>query len=356
MADIIEMKRYPEGSVRCILSNYSKEDLGIVAGQLQIRDFAGKKRQELVECAASRILDREFAAEYWIGLFEDERIRYEQVMAGERLIFDLSEYDSCEYLIRGGYLYLRHSTQLIVPDELKELYRDVNTEEYRRERQRYHMLRDYIRAAVNLYGEIPAEHLAEIINSQNEDKTTKGELVRTFQRMMRRSEAVEYMNGMFRDHYGAQSAGAGKSGRSSGGLEQYYIPEQKVFLKYAEPGYTEEPPAYRTFRDFLITEIGVKELTAEMICDQLHLRVMEGADLEGLIEELDLYEIWFRNRKQLLKARELLAALLMHTRRAENGGFTDWELEQKEEENEEAKAASHPDNIVDFAKRRGDYE
>ncbi|MBO5198217.1 MAG: hypothetical protein J6B85_06820 [Lachnospiraceae bacterium] len=348
MAEIIEMVHYPEGTVRYILSCYSREDLNVVARRQNIREADKMKRLDLVECAASRILDEENAAEYWINLYEDERAIYERVMAGEEITIEIHEYDSCEYLTSAGYLFLLRSLKIEVPDEIRELYRRVNTEEYLRERERYQLLRDYIRAAVNLYERISADRLAEIINSQNAEPTSRGELVKTFQRMIRRTEAVEYQNCEFIDHY-AENGKKKKDGENARYTGAYYVPEKESFLQYAKPGYVEDTPEYREFRSFLTLEAGVRELTAEMICDQLHLRVTGGAEMEELFRELDDQGVWFQDRKQLLKARELLAKLMLHTRKAANGGYTDWELEHSEKETTKDTGAS---NIVNLAERR----
>ena len=91
MAEIIEMVHYPEGTVRYILSCYSREDLNVVARRQNIREADKMKRLDLVECAASRILDEENAAEYWINLYEDERAIYERDMAGEEITIEIHE-------------------------------------------------------------------------------------------------------------------------------------------------------------------------------------------------------------------------------------------------------------------------
>lgn len=348
--NVITMINYPEGSLSYILSCYSREDLGVIANRQNIRGASKLKKTELIGRLTRKILDESAAAEYWMCLYDDELEIYERAM-NDTVAAKPQEFDSCVYLGSGGYLFLNGEFIIEIPEEIKDLYRKVNTKEYRQARLRFQMIRSYIQAAVSLYGYIPLAELERIINSQNEKKADRGELITAYQKMDERDGAVVFMDSSFIDRSAYRSRGYVKLLELQSG-KPYYVPEKEEFLKYANPGYFEETPEYLDFKRFLIEEAQIEEAVAEAACEQLHYLVMTGSDLAGLMEELEIQEIWFKSRAQLLKAREKAAALCGSTRLIQNRGYTRNELLTLQPESENREGAERPNNIIEFPGKR----
>ena len=56
------------------------------------------------------------------------------------------------YFLAAGYCHTNDENSFIIPDEVRSLYRNIDTESFRRARNRFQLVADYCKAACNLYG------------------------------------------------------------------------------------------------------------------------------------------------------------------------------------------------------------
>lgn len=235
------------------------------------------------------------------------------------------------YQILHGLCYLHfitgnHSLSCCVPPEIRTVYDSLVTDGLIQRKRHYDQLHLYAEAAANLYGVISQDDFVALFNSQNEDKTSKEEL---FDALIR--HIVVDAGYCFWDKY-IVDTGFEDNGFADVpdllaqiGDKPRYIPEKKVFLKYADWRYFEHNEHSRNLEDYLIHACGVAPFLVPKIVTELHESCMLSEPFQYRFDLLSTHGIEF-DGDQLNEFVQLLSAFDNSTRLWSNNGHTPNEI------------------------------
>ncbi len=169
------------------------------------------------------------------------------------------EYDepfSCDILmnILYGYIHIFHHNNkqyLVIPTEIKELYKKIVTNNFLNERAYFKYIEKYAKACANFYNIITYKDLAHIYNSQNEDKINSKDLYNFLSKhyilgkgYLLFESVIAYENNNLKlsdiDDFLKMTKNIPR-----------YIPEKEELLKYQNKEYYENTPEIEALRNYL---------------------------------------------------------------------------------------------------------
>lgn len=333
---------YGENSIFHILNCYSMGDLLKLADFLKMKGYSQLKKEELIELITSKTLDPEFASKKFLFADDDEIHFFEGCMNipkradenGILILFDM---------LMFGYCHINYKDEFVVPDEVSRLFREINTKEFQKARTRLHLILDYFMAANHLYGITPISKLTEIINSQNEEKTSKKELIDTYYDTIEMGLDFKLVGENIIDKKILEQQKVQILMNSQDG-KPYYIPHKSVFLKYKDPDFYEITDEMRELHEYLIKVLKVPEKTTLELCRSIYHQISIGSKLHHVMEQLDQAGISFETEDQIHQVNNMIMEIWNHTRMFTNRGYTAWELSGKKKK----PAGKQSGNIIPF--------
>ncbi len=307
------------------LSGYRVDELKDLTRLLAIKNYSKLKKQELIEKIAERILDIGHA-ELMFLLTEDSELELFEEGCNSEVIVDEDSLDDCVFLHGKGYLYVTEDMKLMIPDEVKELYKELNTKEFKVRRDRFQDISDYCRATTNLYGIISVEKLVEIFNEQNGISVTAEEIMDICEGAAIKNDLFGYHDGNIVDIELTQTEEYEDLLEAQGDKE-YYVPEKEELLKYKDDLYFEETEEFSRMKKCIL-DLGLtkNESIAEEVCISMEAAITMGAQLEDLLDEFDFRGVTIKSRNQVDKMLPHMSRLMNNTRVPWNRGYTPNEL------------------------------
>ena len=233
--DLAENTEKSEDSVIYALSCYSVEDLKDIAKQHGLKGYSKLKKKELMSAVVGCILDENIAKEYFMNAKEREYDFFDRLYSGK---LENETIGAAQYLywIDGGYLFIQDDVNITILKETKALYKKINTKAFQKKRKNFRMVSDYLLACKNLYGIFSIEKFLEIYNGQNEDKINKRTVFDVFQSMSEGNDGLILQDDIFIESSLIEYKEY-ETLKNQQGDKPFYIPEQKVFLQYADDAY-----------------------------------------------------------------------------------------------------------------------
>ena len=141
------------------LANYTVEELKNIARTIKLRGFSKLKKQDLMDKIEEAILDKEFATEFFKGLYEEEFEIFTNAIKEDVEFEDYMPLVVEEY----GYAYVTDKGVVKIDEKVKNLFNEIQTKEFKEERAKQQLILSYCDAAINLYGICSDEKIIEII-------------------------------------------------------------------------------------------------------------------------------------------------------------------------------------------------
>ena len=235
----------------------------------------------------------------------------------DKLIFasDLEDY---------GYIYVTEDKDVIVDNNIKNIFEKIQTNQFKKDRQRYQLINDYCDAAINLYGICSINKIIEIINEQNNINVTKEEmeyfLSSTFL-------DIECENGYF---YESRIPILQNSDLfyqnikflfESQSSKPYYVPAKEEFLKYKDLFYFEKNKEYNNLHKYIYKKTCNKNLT-DMICTKIH----QNCSDQKTFDDLEEFNVLFDSDEDAQIFIDMIVKLSNNTRLKSNRGHTPLEI------------------------------
>lgn len=318
------MKEWEESSLYTGLSGYTKDELKEIAKTLSMTGYTKFKKEDLIPYLAENILTEYMLGSYFMNAYNREIKFFENCM--EKVISqNEKEQALAEYFLEAGYLFIGEGNEYIVPSEVKELYKKVNTEGFQRARKRHQLLVGYCFAAVNLYAVVSIKKVVEIFNEQNTAKTHIEEMLLALEKIAERSDLVvldpETME--LYNNYLYNSKGISVL-KEKQGDKPYYIPPREVFLKYADEDYITPTRESVILESYIMKNLGMEEVEARELCGEISFMLRVGCSMQYIVNLLKGRGINFTD--QLTGGIDLLMKLSNTTRVWANRGFTAKEM------------------------------
>lgn len=191
----------------------------------------------------------------------------------------------------------------------------------------------YLRGAVEIYGIIPTEKMAEIINSQNSYKVTPDDIKRACGILKREKYAFFgcYKNcvthEVFLEGYEEDEEEFEELRRKQQG-KPYREFGKDEFLKHTDAYYVPPiPDIYKKLRKYIVSELDVDRITAEIICEDIYTGVNFLDDEDDINFEFRRRDI-FPTVEQYERIGELIRECRYHTSRWEHRGYSQAELDK----------------------------
>lgn len=306
------------------LVNYNMEQLKKIAKTREIRGFSKLKKQELINRIRECILDKDNMYKFFKVLPKKEFNIFKKAMNEEYILED-------DFLIleENGYVYVSNDGLVNVSEEIKDAFNNMETKEFKLERDRYELVCSYCDAAINLYGICSDEKIIEIINNQNNFNMDIEELKEVLDSSYL---DIDYSNGFIFEKlfaFGTESfllTEYLKNLLNKQGDKPYYVPEKNEFIKYEDVSYFEKNKEYENLYDYFYEKRNCEEELAEMICNYIHENCTRGINIDELFKKIYTLGITFNNEKEVKECFDLIIQLNNNTRMKENRGYTPAEI------------------------------
>lgn len=318
--------RNPE--MTAILSSWTKEELKNLAEDLELKGYHSLKKDILVgkikeELSKPSVMERQML------MFSDEEIAaFESVLKTTGYYPVRKDLELLEGFYNLAYVGIYNDNFAAVPDEVKKVYKKVNTPKFRKKRKTaFWMIRCltmviflYVLAPISVIKEMLVKCLGECIGEE-EFREIFTLIPDYLNPCVIRGEWVIYKEVLPQGLYN-------KIKESQEDLE-YYIPEQEEILDYTEHGYPSRDACCRKVKEFLGKRMKIEEEQAENLMQGIYSRISLGGGPSDVNEIFEEQGIIFSDETTVRDFIALLIELNNSTRMIQNRGWTPSEMTKK---------------------------
>lgn len=311
-----------------IMSSWTKEELKSLAEDLELKGYHSLKKDILVGKIKEELL-KPSVMERQMMMFSDEEIAaFESVLKTTGYYPVRKDLELLEGFYNLAYVGIYNDNFAAVPDEVKKIYKKVNTPKFRKKRKRaFWMIRCltmviflYVLAPISVIKEMLVKCLGEDI-SEEEFREIFAWIPDYQNPCVIRGEWVIYKEVLPQGLYN-------KIKESQGDLE-YYIPEQEEILDYTGHGYPSRDICCRKVKEFLIKRMKIEEEQTENLMQGIYSRISLGGGPSDVTEIFEEEGIIFPNETTVRDFIALLIELNNSTRMIQNRGWTPSEMTKK---------------------------
>lgn len=311
-----------------IMSSWTKEELKSLAEDLELKGYHSLKKDILVGKIKEELL-KPSVMERQMMMFSDEEIAaFESVLKTTGYYPVRKDLELLEGFYNLAYVGIYNDNFAAVPDEVKKVYKKVNTPKFRKKRKRaFWMIRCltmviflYVLAPISVIKEMLVKCLGEDI-SEEEFREIFAWIPDYQNPCVIRGEWVIYKEVLPQGLYN-------KIKESQGDLE-YYIPEQEEILDYTGHGYPSRDTCCRKVKEFLIKRMKIEEEQTENLMQGIYSRISLGGGPSDVTEIFEEEGIIFPDETTVRDFIALLIELNNSTRMIQNRGWTPSEMTKK---------------------------
>lgn len=310
------------------MSSWTKEELKSLAEDLELKGYHSLKKDILVGKIKEELL-KPSVMERQMMMFSDEEIAaFESVLKTTGYYPVRKDLELLEGFYNLAYAGIYNDNFAAVPDEVKKIYKKVNTPKFRKKRKRaFWMIRCltmviflYVLAPISVIKEMLVKCLGEDI-SEEEFREIFAWIPDYQNPCVIRGEWVIYKEVLPQGLYN-------KIKESQGDLE-YYIPEQEEILDYTGHGYPSRDTCCRKVKEFLIKRMKIEEEQTENLMQGIYSRISLGGGPSDVTEIFEEEGIIFPDETTVRDFIALLIELNNSTRMIQNRGWTPNEMIKK---------------------------
>ncbi len=187
------------------------------------------------------------------------------------------------------------------------------------------LIKQYIIALTNLYGQVPAKKVLEIYNSQNEDRIGMDDVEVYLNDDMSKQYVYTHKNHFV--HETIMQFNDFKSIKMKKADKPYYIPDKEELLKYSDMSYYEKPKQYDDLMKYTEKNFFYKDPEkAEMLCQNIMSKCRDDFKIQEVFDYFNTFEVDFKDEKQVNEVLQLVMELSNNVRLWENNGHTPNEI------------------------------
>ena len=313
-----------------ILSLLSQSQLVKIAANLELRGRTKLRHEELVKQLPEYIMDFITLDSKLLLTNDEEFSLFERALKEPTVQDNDIDPENYMFLMMHGYIFAfldMDQLQLVVPDEVKEMSKQLNWDDVREARIWYQEILAYAKAAVNLYGLCTIDKIEEIYNSHNDPYLSAFHLRDIIDCFMERGQPFHWIGPhLASDYFDLDNLHEYTDLLSKQNLKPHYIPNKTEFLKYADDSYYEHTPQLRRLRLFILNQLCSDAEWVDGIIDEIHLLCVMEEPMQAIIDTLDERDIVFDNENQIKMFVDLVFEVMNHSRLWSNCGYTPAEL------------------------------
>ena len=321
----------PEGIMLShIMKLYDKQSLLNYASDLQIRRVSGLKKDELAEKIANELLAPSVMKRRIATFSAEERALLERAIESPFVLTE-DEMEDALSLHEKDYAIINKQDKLMVPVDVAEVYKKLNTPDFRQYAKKMSWLAQCLYFGENFYGVFDKAVLLEMYNTRKGYHISYEELEHMCNEYPKdltechleegqKFIVAEYLvyDGEYKELLDIQ---VGKD---------FYIPTAEEVLDYNRNLYLSKEPAYQKLRDFFQKEIGLSYRDANDETAEIWEKIQYDVDFQDMFQYLlDLYgeELTEHGMERLVN---LLQNANNHTRMQIHRGHTPDEIMQSD--------------------------
>lgn len=320
----------PVYTLREILPHKTAVELKNMAKASQVTGYSKMKKAELVSALCDSLPNPD-NIEIALSCLELQEWEFFMKAAGQKQLADnLVFVDSFLTVQSFGFLqafFDDGNMIFVVPEEIRTVFADMIRNGTTAVIERSVLLDCYAQAAVNLYGIIPLDELAELFNEQNEKKTTVDELFSTLLQHIYEESVYcfweDYL--VHTDFEEADFNGVAALEKAIRGKERY-IPAKEEFLRYSDPDYYERTPKVEKLEESILENLTQDRMETMEIVDEIVLTCMAEARIKDVMGVFDKHGIVFQGKEQVERLMPILTDVWNNVRIWSNKGHTPNEM------------------------------
>jgi len=324
-------------SLSDILKRHIQVDLHCLAENYGIKEPLKKSDKEIISRLLKLMADRKKIEEVLMIARSDEFSLFLKLLDMDFMDIDEMPYGDYAYLMDYGVVfsfYYQEKRYLLVSEEIKAVYSNIDKTVFTKNRKKYLVVYEYIKALCNFYGAFEPGQFVNIFNSQNQDKLTCPEFKSIYDKLNSRSQSFfnhgEYILEEYFDHVSYDEM---ESFLEKIKDKPYYIPEKEELLKKAEDLYFELTPQLYILRDYIVSNMCKDEETVDSLIEGIEMLCFTEQPFHEVIYEFKRNGILFESTRQLNELMPIIVDVYNNTRTWNNRGYTAKEMNEIPGEN-----------------------
>ncbi len=217
--------------------------------------------------------------------------------------------------------HFKNKQFLVVPEEIRNMYNNIVTEEFERYKHHFKNIENYAIASANFYKIISFKCLTNIYNEQNEDKTSENDmfscLIKHF--FVGKGYFITPTHIVSEEYEGVEADELEKFENETRNMPRY-VPDKNEFLKYKNESYYENIPQIQAFRDYL-KSICDDEANVNGFVDEVLYIIRNEDDTKNIFDILEVYDIKI-NYNQVDEFGKFILDIMKNTRFWTKKGYT----------------------------------
>jgi hypothetical protein len=309
-----------------ILSSYSKQDLKELAGIYSLSRISALRKDELAKRLTDTLLMPETMRSAFLLLTDDEMDAFERVIAHEGYYYmHETECETFQKLFILGYIGVTEDMRVDAPEDVIQVFRQVNTEEFISTRKRVSWLLACFAAASYLYGAVPAHVMVKVFNQRKGLHTDKRTLIEDYERILESYKEFILIDDMFIHEELLEDDNYLHLMKHQGDKD-YYIPTVDEIKDIARYGFITKEPAIEELTKYFTHQLGMDGAEAKQLGRVIWHEINEGSEMSDIIELINERGICFNKQDDIYEFIHILNNLWNHTRMLINRGFKPIEL------------------------------
>lgn len=320
----------PVYTLREILPHKTAAELRGLARASGVTGCSKMKKAELVSALCDS-LTNPHNMEVALSCLEQQEWDFFKKAAGQKKLADNFVFAD-SFTTAQGFGFLQAffddgSMIFVVPKEIRTVFAKMNRNGISAVVERSILIDRYAKAAVNLYGIIPLDELAELFNRQNMKKATEEELFSTLLQRMDEDSVYcfwkEYL--VHTDFEDDDFKGVALLEKAIRGKERY-VPSKEEFLEYADPDYYERTPKVEKLEKFILENLTEDKIEAMEMVDEIVFTCMAEERINEVMGVFDKHGKVFESKKQAEGLIPILMDVWNNVRVWSNKGHTPSEM------------------------------
>jgi hypothetical protein len=266
-----------------------------------LKPSAGKfKKQELVDRLLRELTNAENLKGFLLMQPDKQWAFIRDAMEAKELIDDGDLWDRASLARAHGYAYVFYHQgeyHYVVPDEIKKTFKQVDDEILRKVMALRSWLNQIACAAVNLYGALPLDDIARLVTdidrADEDDRLTVDSIEFSLLGYSAYNDDYRIQDGWLasidltrEDDDTALDMDAVRGLLEMRKGKPRYLPDMRIFLRYADPDYYEETPQIKALKKAL-REMGLSGDKAKELTDALHDKIAAEEDVTEVMHALE---------------------------------------------------------------------
>lgn len=293
-----------------MLLSLTVDQIKLVASNWGIRGCSRLKKKGLVDKLSNFMLDDNNLREMLLRLKPDE---LKAVLNSEEVCAKYEEFLSSpiRFAVSVGLIFMING-QCVVPDDILDKHSMLETQEFKKENERFNRISDYIAAFVEFYGIIPAEKAVEIYQMHTGDELTVQEILdiaddcyrpplfaQTYKECLAHESLFDYYS----------------DGRNFDELYQkqkdkpFYIPQRDELFEYGNAYYPKLVPAGVALAEYFVRHFRINAETAVEIASEIQLVINIDYELMLILQLMSRMGVEIRTLKEMKEFATYLKSL-----------------------------------------------